>query len=71
VPKWEYLTWGTDDAFGYTGSHVNHVNGEDATDERSIYEALAKAGEDGWELVSAIQTKYRVVLMLKRPVPEG
>ena len=71
MPKWEYQTWGTDDTFGYTGGRVELVNGEDTEDDRPIYVALAEAGNDGWELVSTIATKYRVVLVFKRPRVEG
>ena len=69
-PGWEYMTWGTDDAFGYTGGRVELVNGEDIVDDRPIYVALADAGRDGWELVNTLATKYRVVLVFKRPLVE-
>ena len=71
MQKWEYLTWGTEDTFGYSGARIYHVNGEDVDDHRSIYEALAEAGENGWELVDTIKTEYRLALVFKRPKVEG
>jgi hypothetical protein len=70
VPKWEYLTWATDNAFGYSGARVIHVNGDEVEDERPIYEAFNAIGRDGWEMVNTMKTEFRVVFVFKRLLRE-
>src|SRR5689334_9473977 len=52
VQRWEYMTWKVGD-LGDAGAHVRIADGEEfARNERQpLYEALDRAGGDGWELV--------------------
>jgi hypothetical protein len=70
VPKWEYMTLRAE-AVGTAKACVLSVNGEefDTKERPSFYEALARAGEDGWELVAL--EPGRVVMIFKRPLGEG
>ena len=65
--KWEYMTWTTSDT--KVGRSVRLVNGERLAEYRLEHSALVEAGEQGWELVSAVPsgTKQEFVLYFKRP----
>ena len=70
VPTWDYMTWRITHGLGATAARVRVVDGEEvAVEERpSLYEALVRAGEDGWELVAATDSQG---MIFKRPRAEG
>jgi hypothetical protein len=65
--KWQYMTWRVGD-FGGASAHVRIVDGEELErkERPPFYEALARAGEDGWELVGMDSD----TLIFKRPLSE-
>ncbi len=72
MPAWEYMTW-----TAYEGQlgleSVRLVNGKPHGGEDRLIEALAQAGADGWELVSAypLGREHDLVRYLfKRPTQE-
>jgi hypothetical protein len=67
VPIWEYMTWRVSD-LGEASAHVRIVNGEelDRKERPPFYEALARAGDDGWDLVGIASD----TLIFKRPKSE-
>jgi hypothetical protein len=69
MQRYEYMTWKVGD-LGEAGAHVRIVDGEElARGERQpFYEALDRAGGDGWELVGAASND---TLMFKRPKAEA
>ena len=67
MQQWSYMTWRAEH-LGGENARVRAVNGEefDGKERPSFYEALARAGEDGWELVNVDANDG--VLIFKRPV---
>jgi hypothetical protein len=53
VQRWEYTTWKVRSIWG-SHSQILMVDGQeiDSEERPSFYEALARAGEDGWELMA-------------------
>lgn len=70
VWKWEYTTWRVRSIWGQH-AQVLVVDGvEFAAEERPpLYEALARAGEEGWELVAFDPVEGAMIF--KRPKAEG
>ena len=66
VQQWEYMTWRISSGLGNADARVRIVNGEefDSKERPSLYEALSRAGDDGWELV-AVDSGQNMVF--KRP----
>lgn len=64
MQRWEYMTWKVGD-LGDAGARVRIADGEEfARNERQpLYEALDRAGGDGWELVGVSGD----TLLFKRP----
>jgi hypothetical protein len=68
MQRWEYMTWYTPKP-GAPGSTVSTIDGKRMGEERpSLYEALAAAGDEGWELVGVSPGN---VLFFKRLKAEG
>jgi len=69
VPQWQYMTWRVD-GFGDAGGTISIVDGNELKSQERppLYEALARAGADGWELV-AVTDRSRMIF--KRPLVEG
>ena len=63
---WAYMTWRVEH-LGAENARVRAVNGEelDSKERPSFYEALTRAGDDGWELV-ALDGNFGA-LVFKRP----
>ena len=70
MAKWEYMTWRVG-SLGREGADVRVVNGEEFKNEERppFYEALSRAGADGWELVG-FDGNYGA-LIFKRPKEES
>ena len=64
--QWEYMTWRITSGLGDADARVRFVDGEEfSSKERpALYEALARAGDDGWELVAVTDGQSMV---FKRP----
>ena len=70
MSKWEYTTWRVRSMWGQHARLLVVDGVEFAAEERPpLYEALARAGEDGWELVAADPAEG--AMMFKRPKAEG
>ena len=65
MQKWQYMTWRVSD-LGQREATVRTVNGEDfdSKERPPLYEALVRAGEDGWDLVGM----DGAALIFKRPL---
>jgi hypothetical protein len=70
MPKYAYMVWRVEHLAG-TDARVRTVNGEEfeSKERPSFYEALTRAGDDGWELVGFDANDGAV--MFKRPKPEA
>jgi len=70
VQQWEYMTWRISSGLGETDARVQIVDGErfDSKERPSLYEALARAGDDGWELLAVTDSQG---MIFKRPKVEG
>ena len=70
MQRWEYMTWRLSNSLGEADARVQIVDGErfDSKERPSLYEALIRAGEDGWELVAATDSQG---MIFKRPKAEG
>ena len=70
VPTWEYTTWRVRSIWGQH-AQILVVDGEElAAEERPpLYATLARAGEDGWELVAFDSSEGAMIF--KRPKVEG
>ena len=64
MQQWAYMTWRVGDV-GKASADVQIVNGEelDRKERPPFYEALTRAGTDGWELVGLSGD----TLIFKRP----
>ena len=66
VQQWDYMVWRISNGLGAPDARVRIVDGEefDSKERPSLYEALIRAGDDGWELVAATDGQGMV---FKRP----
>ena len=66
MPRWEYMTWRITGGLGAADARVRIVDGDefDSKERPALYEALSRAGEDGWELVAVTDSQGMV---FKRP----
>jgi len=66
VAKWEYMTWRISSGLGNADARVQSSDGEEfgSKERPSLYEALSRAGDDGWELVAVTDSQGMV---FKRP----
>ena len=66
MQQWEYMTWRISSGLGNADARVQSWDGEEfSSKERpSLYEALSRAGDDGWELVAVADGQGMV---FKRP----
>lgn len=70
VSKWEYTTWRVRSIWGQRAEVLVVDGAEFAAEERPpLYETLARAGEDGWELVAYDSNDGAMIF--KRPKAEG
>jgi len=70
APKWEYTTWKVRSIWGQHAQILMADGEELAAEERPpLYATLARAGEDGWELVAFDSSEGAMIL--KRPRVEG
>ena len=69
MPRWEYMTWRITGGLGAADARVRIVDGEefDSKERPTLYEALKRAGDDGWELVAATDS---LGMVFKRPTVE-
>jgi hypothetical protein len=67
VPQWGSMTWRITGGLGATDARVRSVDGEefDSKERPSLYEALTRAGDDGWELVAVTDSQGMVFKWLK------
>ena len=66
MPSWEYMVWRISSGLGNADARVRIVDGDefDSKERPALYEALSRAGEDGWELVAVTDSQGMV---FKRP----
>ena len=66
MAKWEYMTWRISSGLGNADARVQSSDGEafGSKERPSLYEALSRAGDDGWELVAVTDSQSMV---FKRP----
>ncbi len=70
MTRWEYMTWRISSGLGNADARVRASDGEefDSKERPSLYEALSRAGDDGWELVAVTDDQGMV---FKRPKEMG
>jgi hypothetical protein len=66
MPTWEYMVWRITSGLGNADARVQSSNGEEfgSKERPSLYEALTRAGDDGWELVAVTDS---LGMVFKRP----
>ena len=69
MPSWEYMVWRIRSGLGNADARVQSSDGEEfgSKERPSLYEALSRAGDDGWELVAVTDNQGMV---FKRPKAE-
>src|SRR3954447_14592106 len=68
--RWEYMTWRISSGLGNADALVQSSDGEEfgSKERPSLYEALSRAGDDGWELVAVTDSQG---MIFKRPKAGG
>ena len=70
MQRWEYMTWRLTNDLGEPDARIRFIDGRqlDSKERPSLYEALPRAGDDGWELVAMAD---RQGMVFKRLKPEA
>ena len=69
MQRWEYMVWRISSGLGEKDARVRTVDGKefDSKERPALYEALRRAGDDGWELVAVTDS---LGMVFKRPRAE-